>query len=74
MTKQEVKRLYEIWKFHRSNLSCYCASHEKKNKDVCMRELSWRHYCQARDEYLGERSNDNKKVDLRDIFDLFDFM
>jgi hypothetical protein len=73
-TKEEVKKLFHIWKFCQDEGVCSCENHDIENFDVCKRELAWRAYCDARDEYLGSQPNGVKKLDFRDILGLFDNM
>lgn len=75
MSREEVHRLWSIWKFYRSNQICDCVDHKPERKKVCNREQSWRNYVKARDELLGPfKLKEEKTVDLDSLFDSFDNM
>jgi len=68
MTKQEVQRLFEMWRFFgEDGVHCYCATHEPENKNVCKREQAWRDYCEARDQFLNEHKHLIRKPGFKDI-------
>jgi hypothetical protein len=71
MTKEEVQKLFEIWKRYRSRLDCSCEDHHPSRMKVCKRETAWRAYVKARDELYGLKKQ-VKEFDIQAILDAFD--
>lgn len=74
MTKDDVIRAYEVWRFHRTRFDCPCVDHHINRWEICEREKAWRSYCKARDAYIGVQKEQGKNINLKDVFDAFDGM